>query len=268
MINNSDELRIVAFLKRFNCSKIESNTYIAALKLGTTTIQELARYLKRNRISVYYTVQKLIEKGFLFELRKSKRRFIAAEGPSILYKILEKRHGELKSIENDIEYVSGLLNSIPVTKHEVTVVKLYEETAGLKKMLEESLQAQSEIIVFSNTPIFPEIVTEEYYENYFSKKAALGINSRIIYPPCAFAEKLNSKKNQYKLDIRVLTQEQGSASGFYLWDNTLAIKSLKEDKRSCTIIENKDIANFFRENIFNHLWKEAKTIEEAKTTSL
>lgn len=261
MITNSDQLRIIAFLKRFGCNSSETLTYIEALTSGTTSIQELSRKLKQNRVSVYYSVQQLIEKGFLFEIRKGKKRFIAAESPDILLKIIKERHTELKSLETDVEYIFQLLNAIPVIKHEITVLKLYEETEGFKKMLEESLQAQGEIIVFSNTLIFSTILEEEYYENYFVRKAALGIKSRIIYSPCAFANKINGKKDKYKIDLWILSQNQGSESGFYLWDNTLAIQSLKENKRSCTMIENKDIAHFFRENIFNPFWEQAKPIE-------
>ena len=261
MMTESDELRIVTFLKRFGCNRNESLTYIEVLVSGTTSVQELARNLKQNRISVYYSVQQLIERGFLFEVRKGKKRFIAAENPDILLKIIGERHVELKSLETDVEHISKLLNSIPTIKHEITVVKLYEETKGFEKMLEESLQAKGEIMVFSNTPIFSEILAEEQYQNYFTKKAALGIKSRIIYSPCAFADKINKKKDEYKIDLRILEQNEGSEAGFYLWDDTLAIKSLKENKRSCTMIENKDIAHFFRENIFNPFWKEAKEID-------
>jgi len=260
MITATDKLRIVAFLKRFGCNRSESLVYIETLISGTTAVQELSRKLKQNRISVYYSVQQLIGKGFLFEIRKGKRRFIAAENPDILMRIVGRRHTELDALEKDVGYISGLLNSIPTVKHEKTVVKLYEETEGFKRMLEESLQTKNEILIFSNTTAFSKMIGEEHYENYFARKAALGTPSRIIYSPCAFAEMINSKMKQYRIDLRILKQDQVSDSGFYLWDDTVSIQSLKENKRSCTMIENKDIADFFRENIFNHFWKEAKPI--------
>jgi sugar-specific transcriptional regulator TrmB len=261
MLADADKLRIIAFLKRFGCNRNETLTYIEVLISGTTSIQELARNLKVNRISVHYSAQQLVKKGFLFEIRKGKKRFIAAENPDVLLKMIRERHTELKSLETDVGYISQLLNAIPVVKQEITVVKLYEEIEGFKKMLEESLEAKNEIMVFSNTPIFSKILGEEYYEKYFAKKAAMGINSRIIYSPCAFADKLNTNKDLYKIDLRILPKNEGSEAGFYLWNNTLAIETVKEKKISCTIIENKDIANLFRENIFNHFWKEAKIYE-------
>lgn len=258
MLCDSDQLRIVSFLKRFDCNRSESLAYLEVLSSGTTSVQELSRKLNQNRISVYYSVQQLIEKGFLFEVRKGKKRFIAAENPEILFKMLGDRHLELKSLELDLGYISQLLNSIPTIKHEITVVKLYEGAEGFKKMLEESLEAKDEILIFNNALIFSEILGEESYDRYFLKKAALNISSRIIYAPCPFARTLHSKKDVYKVDLRILAQNQGTEAGFYIWNNTLVIESLKEDKISCTIIENKDIAQFFRKNIFEHFWDEAK----------
>src|SRR6185369_8805453 len=100
MMTATDHLRILAFLKKFGCNNSEALAYIETLKMGTASIQELSRKLKRNRIAVYYTVQQLIEKGFIFEIRKGKKRFIVAEDGSVLSKIIEKRHAELKSLEN------------------------------------------------------------------------------------------------------------------------------------------------------------------------
>lgn len=258
MLTSSDQLRVVAFLKRFGCNRNESLTYLEALTSGTSSIVELAQRLKQNRISVYYSVHQLIEKGFLFEIRKGKKRFIVAENPEILMRIIGQRHSELESLETDVSYISKLLNSIPLIKHEMTVVRLYEDVEGYKKMLEESLKAKKEILIFSNTTIFSAMLGEEYKKKYYLRKAALGINSRVIYTPSPHADMINANQDQYKIELRLLSDQYGSEGGFYIWDNTVSIQSLKENKTSCTIIENRDIANFFRENIFNHFWKEAK----------
>ena len=261
MISSSDQLRVIAFLKRFGCNASESIAYIEVLTSGTTSIQELSRKLKQNRVSLYYSIQQLIEKGFLFEIRKGKKRFIVAENPEILFKLIKQRHLELKSLETDVMYITKLLNSIPVVKQEVTVVKLYENVEGYKKMLQESLGSKHEILIFSNSTSFSKMIGEDYYENYLEQAASLGIKIRLISSPSPFAYKLHTDSKKYLLDLRIVRQSSPSESGFYLWGETLVIESLKENKTSCTIIENQEVANFYRENIFNHFWKEAILID-------
>lgn len=256
MLKVTDQLRIIAFLKNFGCNNREAGVYIEALKAGITSIQELSRKLKRNRITVHYTVQQLIKKGFLFETRKGTKRLIAAEKPEVLSRMIEHRYNELKSMENQLGYVTKLLNSLEANKNEVTMVKVYDDIEGFKKMLEQSLEAKTEILVFTNM-IFSRILGEDYVINYYERRAAHNIHTRVIYPPGPFATRINAKKNEYKIEVRTLPQDERSESGFYLWDNTLALQSLHEGKRCCTLIENRYITHFFRSNIFNHFWEEA-----------
>ncbi len=261
MLNDSDRIRINSFLKRFGLTVVEIEVYLEVLKLGPSSIQELSRSLQRNRISVYYSVHQLIEKGLLYEMRNGKRRLVTTASPDVFQKIFDKKHAELHAMELEIGYISELINTIPVVRNHVTVVKQYEDTLGFKKMLEESLHAKKEIMVFTSTPFYLSMLGEDYFEKYFLRKAELGIITRMIYPPGDFASKLHAKRDSYKIDLRILPQNQKSESGFYLWDNTLAIDSLKEGKKSCTIIENKDIAHFFRDNVFNPFWEMARPIE-------
>jgi sugar-specific transcriptional regulator TrmB len=244
-------------LKHFGFSGRESLTYIEVLHMGATSIQDLSNKLKRNRITVYYTVQQLIEKGLLFEQRKGKKRLISAEKPEILFTLLERRQRELTSIENNLGHITNLLNSVRSPHHQLTMVKVYEDVEGFKRMLEETLETKGELLVFSSREMFSSLLGESYLESYFKRRVAHGISTRIIYPPCPFAALVDAKKEEYKIELRILIQDQRYESGFYVWNDTVAIKSLREEQRSCTLIENKDIANFFRNNIFEHFWGEA-----------
>lgn len=261
MLSSADKLRVIAYLKNFGCNSHETLAYLEMLAMGTTSVQELSRKLKRNRVTVYYAVHQLIKKGLLFETRKGSKRFIVAEDSDILSKLVTQKEHELNTVQENLPYISKLLHSIHVDQHEPTTVKLYEGAAGFKKMLEETLSAEKEILVFSNMVLSKiHLLGEEYFENYFKRRAEKHIHTRIIYPSNPFADKMNQRKEEYKIDMRVLPQDERSGSGFYLWNNTVAILSLEEDKRSCTIIENRDVAHFFRNNIFDYLWEQAKTL--------
>lgn len=259
MLGLTDKLRVINFLKYFGCSSQEVVAYLEALKMETISVQELARRLKRNRITVHYTVQQLIKKGFLFETRKGKRHMIAAENPEVLSRMIDQRYNELKSLESCVGHVTQVLANLQSSKHVITLVRVYEESEGIKKMLEEMLDSKGEILTFTNIAL-SKILGEEYVENYFARRAAHNIHTRIIYPPDEFVGKLQEKSTKYKIDVRTFPQDIRSESGFYVWNNKVALHSLKEEKRSCTIIENHDIANFFRNNIFNHFWEEAQTL--------
>lgn len=260
MINKTDLNRIVAQLKQFDCNPTEANVYIHCLQAGPASVQEIARKADINRVTAYSAIEQLLKKGLIFETRKGKKRLIVGETPDILYRLLQKRHEELKLMEVNLEYVTKLLNSIEATNKSVPSVKFYEGVDGFKKMLEETLTTKNGVRVFTYVDLFSRLLKPEYLENYFVRRSAKGIYTKLIFPPCDFANRVNKKAKEYKIEVKLLPKELQWKSGFFNWDNKVALMSYTEDKLTCTIIENEDIAYFFRNIIFEIVWKIAQPI--------
>jgi len=258
MLSSSDLYRVIALLKQFDCNEGEAKIYVESLKMGPASVQEIAKKMKRNRVTVHSAIEKLIDKNLLFETRKGKRRLIAAEEPDILYRILQKREGEMKLMKSSLDYVTGLLESIQPSNQSVPTVKLYEGVDGFKKMLEETLESKGEVLVFTYVDLFSELLNPDYLVDYFERRAKKGIHTRLIFPPCDFAELVNKKAEEYNIEIRLLPKHFKWKSGIFSWDDSVSIKSFTEGTLTCTIIENKDIAYFFQTVVFNLCWEMAE----------
>lgn len=259
-MQNIDKQHILAQLKHFNCSQNEVNLYMSCLSSGPETIQKLAKRIGRNRTTVYSEVEQLLKKGFLFETRKEKKRYIGAENPSVLYSLLQQRENELAVLKNNVGYAVDLLNSIKPSNVGVPVVKLYEGVDGFKKMLEETLSAKGEVLVFTYVKLFSELLDPDYLEKYFQKRSVKGIHTRLIFPPCEFANRVNAKADEYKIQVRLMPEDIEWKAGIFSWNDCIAIQSFTEEKFTCTVIENKDIAHFYRKIIFELIWNQTKTI--------
>ena len=253
-----DKQHIIAQLKHFDCNDHETELYMYSLGIGPETIQGLAKGIKRNRTTVYSEVEQLLKKGLLFETRKNKKRYIGAEQPTVLYSLLQQRENELAVLKNNINYAVELLNTIKPTDIGVPTVKLYEGADGFKKMLEETLTAKGEVLVYSYVKLFSELVGPGYLERYFKQRADKGIHTRLIFPPCEFADKVNKKADEYKIQIRLLPDDVDWKAGIFSWNDSIAILSYTESKLTCTIIENKDIAYFYRKMLFELSWSQGK----------
>ncbi len=57
--------------------------------------------------------------------------------------------------------------------------------------------------------------------------------------------------------IKILPPDLHWKSGIFSWNDTIAIQSFTESKFTCTMIENKDIAYFYRQVIFELIWQQA-----------
>jgi sugar-specific transcriptional regulator TrmB len=258
MLNEQEIFRVKSHLKRFDCSDREIEIYIKSLQLGPSSIQEISKSLNMNRVTVHSAAEQLIKKGLLTETRKGKRRLILAEDPKALKQIIQTKLNELKQMETNIGYIAELLSKIKSQDTARPTVKFYEGVSGLKKMLEETLEAQGEVLLFSYVQQLADAVHPDYLEDYVKRRAKKGITTRLIFPKCKYGDRLNKKTKEYKITIKVLPEKYHWAAGFFSWNNKVGFLSYTEGKRTVTIIENKDIAVFIRQVVFEIAWDSAK----------
>jgi len=255
-----DKQHIIAQLRHFDCNDQEALIYIHCLSSGPSTVQKIAKNLNRHRTTIHSAVEQLLKKGLLYETRKQKKRYIGAENPNVLLSLLQQKENELNSVKNNMSYAIELLNTISPADVGRPSVKFYEGVEGFKKMLESSLQSKGEVLAFTYVKIFSEILDPEYLEGYLARRAAKGIHARLIFPHCDFAKRVNAKADEYKVKVRLVPEGLKWKSGVFCWDDTLAILSFTQDKLTCTLIENKDIADFYRRLNFEFIWQQAKPI--------
>ena len=257
MLSKADQQRITALLKQFDYNPRETEIYIHSLKIGPATVQEIAKQLKQNRVTVHSAIEQLIQKGLLFETRKGKKRLVAADDPDSLHRLLQRKENELQIMRTNLEYVTQLLTSIQASDSSRPTVKFYEGVEGFKKMLEETLTAKNECLFFTYVDLFSELVGPDYLEDYFKRRAAKGIHTKLIFPPCKFANRVNKKADDYKIQVRLMPPDVIWKAGIFSWNNWVAIKSFTEGKITCTLIENADIAHFYRTVIYPMCWEKA-----------
>ena len=262
MLTNADISRVSSLLKQLDCNERESETYLYCLGLGPASVQQIARGLKQNRLTIHSVIEQLIEKGFLYESRKGKRRLIVAKQPDVLLDIIQRKQNELGLMMANAEHIVPLLNLIHPKGESVPAVKFYENTDGLKTMLEETLTAKGEVLVFSNVQLLANLLDPVYLEVYLRRRAAKNIYTRLIFPPCDFANRVSPKAEQYKMEIRLVPESYYWKSGIFLWNDSLALLSYTKEKITCTIVDNADIAELFRSVMFDLCWKQAKPMKK------
>ncbi len=257
MLSSTDVRRVSEHLRSLGCNQREAVIYLQCLQMGPASVQEIAKSLRTNRVTVHSAVEQLIAKQLLFETRRGKRRLIVAEEPTGLRRLLQKKENELLLMRQNLERVIPILSSVQSMDQSIPTVRIYEGADGFKRMLEETLTAKGELLVFSYVDLFSKLVGPEYLEQYFRRRAAKGVHSRLLFPSCSFVDRVIMKQKEHLTQIRTLPPTVVWKSGIFSWNNCLALLSFTEQKLTCTIIENLDIAHFFRTVIFEMCWKQA-----------
>lgn len=260
MLKSTEYIRLVAFLKRFDCNDREAATYIECLQMGMSSVQEIAHRLNSNRITVHSSIEQLIKKGLLVESRKGKKRVIVAESPDVLYRILQRKSNELKLIEYDLDSMTKLLYSVHSQDGNLLNVRLYEGPEDFKKILEEMASTKNDLCLFTSERLFTENLNVAYLRYYYKRLAEQGVHTRILCPPGVYFTAFKEDQEKYKLQIRLLKLSSECQAGFYLWNDNIALKSFKDDRFICTIIRNKDLYFLFRHVIFELFWNAAEPL--------
>lgn len=254
-------------LMRVGLTKNEASIYLDCYQHGISSVQQVAQRLSLNRITVHSAVEQLLEKGFISETREGRRRRILCEPPDVLYQSIAEREQKLRQTKIEVDHFVSLLSSIPKLSTGSPEVRFYRGVDGLKRLLEETLEAEDLVRVYIDIEQFVSLLTADYLVDYYRRRASRRIRSRLIWPDCPFAREIMGRQDPYLMDIRLNKNFEQARVGTFSWNNKMGIKTLSQDNLTCTIIESKEFADFYQNVLFDPLWESMPKKNKQKTPS-
>ena len=131
-----DVLRDLGFSER------EIKVYLALLELGSTTVGPIASKTRLQHSKVYQTLEKLIDRGLVTFVIKSKTKYFQAEEPKHILSMIKEKERSFKEILPELEQKQKQAQS-PQT------AKVYE---GYKLTVIAKLAKKEEIDSDSSSP--------------------------------------------------------------------------------------------------------------------
>lgn len=195
---------IIAFeLRKLGLKEKEVAIYLAALELGYSPVQLIARQAGVSRPTAYEIINELIKKGLMREskrkgLTKGEKNLFSAESPDKLLGLLRVQKREIEEKEREfIRIISALRAKYYLAGQ--SEIRSFEGAEGLKVLLDDFSQSQTEeIFVLTDSSCslkdwqhrYPEIkkrlgsliVKERTKKNF---KGTLIIYDKIIYLPAS-----------------------------------------------------------------------------------
>jgi len=243
-------------LKNLGLSEKEAKVYLAALELGSSTVQKIGRKAGVNRATTYVMIESLIKRGLVSSFEQGKKRFFVATHPSQLLRLIKQKEFDIQELKENLEKdLLPQLLSIHNISGDKPRVRFFEGKAGLQAMRDDFLRTTDKQIeavypLEDYKTIFSEKENKEYREarkkkNIFVK--ALYASSKNIELPY---------KGEHSLSISIPFKQFPLSADITLYNNKVAIASFKKTTPCGIIIENKEIANTLR-MIFNLAWENA-----------
>lgn len=90
-------------LQDLGLSEKEARVYLAALKIGRATADQLAKQAKIVRPTAYVQLENLIRMGLMRTYDEGKKTYFAPESPESLRPLIDKQKGELQIKERALQ---------------------------------------------------------------------------------------------------------------------------------------------------------------------
>lgn len=231
-------------LQNLGLNKNESKVYFALVKLKKASVNEISKESNVQRVNTYDLLQSLKAKGLVGTITKENKMFFEASSPENLSELLEKKKKELLETEKSIKNLKTLFESEQTTQD----VKVFKGKLGIKTILKEVLNTQTEILNFGSSGMFP-----KYYPEYFNIWEKNRIKKKIkmrIVASKYIKNKIKIKKLQF---IKFIDMDYKNKTSTFVYDDNVAIFIWSENPLAI-LIKDKDFSNS-NKNHFEYLWQ-------------
>jgi len=230
-------------LSKLDLSKNESKIYETLLEEGESPIGFLATKSKINRRNVYDSMNRLIEKGLVFEIFQKNENRYKAVGPHKLLDLLKEKETALMSIMPNLE---KLYNGVA---HEEDVY-IYKGIEGWKNFMRDILRINEDVYIIGGKGAWADSKLDGFREDFLKSAKKQGIEIHVLYDP-EIGEKNHPILSLLSSTHRFLPKGFSTGAAVTVFGNQVVMQSaikvgqIQEDITS-TVLINEPVAEMFR----------------------
>ena len=253
---------VTVFLEKLDLDTKEIRAYLYCLENGPQLISRLAQIIGSTRTNAYDTIKKLEEKGLVHMLGSNYGRKVQASNPEDIRNLLDHKIQKIKSLEKELGQVIPLLKTNTNPLSPLTRVSYFEGPENVRKMIWQSLQSKEKIIKIAGSELdLAESLGKEFLVDYHNRRKDKKIILETLRPD---SKRLGgpefSNDKMYLREIKIRPSGKiRLKSNMLIWDNFVALYSLKNKIVFGTLIESEDLA-IMMSSWFDVIWKQSKQI--------
>ncbi len=249
-------------LQKLGLTEKEARVYLAALELGGSSVQDIAKKAGVKRPTTYVILETLKEKGLIFEEKQSRRSEYFAESPDILKKKVQEQK---QAIDESMPFLQSMYNSEKVKPK----VLVYEGVENMKRLYLETLwKSKTEILFFASIKKIKEKMPgllDIWVQDMARGKKFQNKTREILNADPIDIEFALEAKKVYGPDQKIRILPPGFLHQFAGADNAIFEDKIMmisfEEKLFTTVIQSKVLADTFRA-LYELAWIGAVPIDE------
>ena len=243
--------------QQLGLAKNEARIYQALLKDGELAVGEIANKSGVHRRNVYDSLNRLVEKGLVFQILQKYEQHYQAVDPQKLFEILQEKHRALSEIMPELE---RLYRSTP---HEEDVY-IYRGLEGWKNYMRDILRVGQDVYTIGGKGAWTDEALKGFFEQFLKEAEQKNIRFYTLFD----SEVQKSKHRVIGLlgkDYRFLGPAHSTPIAVDIFgDHVVIFPHIVDgkipDDTAFTIIINQEIADGFRA-WFKLMWNASENVK-------
>lgn len=124
----------------------EAAVYLAAMELGPSVAQDIAKKAKVNRATTYVMIDSLKGRGLMSSYSKGKKKFFVAESPDRLMSMIRLQRQEIEAREDEFGAILPKLMALYNVEGAKPQVRFLEGLEGIKTIHEEMNSLKGDVV--------------------------------------------------------------------------------------------------------------------------
>lgn len=239
-----------SILEQIGLNQKQANVYLALLEIGNARASQIAEKSKLLRPHVYNILTSLKQEGLVNSDEINGVSYFSACSPQKLVNQVRKKEQSLLNVMPQLESIYNLNPIKPV-------IRFYEGTTDIKKILQEPLEILNRGDQFyrinPDQAKMAEIIGLKWWQNLARQRILKGISVKVIADKSDLtAPELISTDPKQKRQVRFLPDDLHIPVRLQIYHDRVAIFDL--EKMTALVIENRNITKL-HQIFFDSLWE-------------
>jgi len=184
-------------LEQLGIDDKQAKVYLAALELGSATVQELAEKSGIKRTSIYNFLEEMKQLGLLTEIEEGRHSLLIAEDPNVL---LQRANQQVQNITKLLPNLMGVFN-LPGNKPKV---RYYKGIEGIKNAWIDIIATKETIYSFSDYEKMFKAMPDEWAWNIPEQRVENKIFFYCVAKDGPWGRKVKKKDKQQMRETRLI----------------------------------------------------------------
>lgn len=247
--------QIISILKQTGINDKQAKVYLAALELGSATIQELSEKSGIKRTSIYNFLEEMKQKRLLTEVRDGKHTLLLPEDPKLL---LQQAQQQTNNISILLPKLIDIYNE-PGNKPKI---RYFQGISGLERAYDDLIATKETACGFSDYEKMFKVMSQEYLLNFPPRRVKNGIFFNCVAKNGPMGRQIKKWDKKQMRETRLVNGLELDTE-INIYGNKVMLLSFRRPYVG-TIIEDSAIALSMK-SVWNIVWNGLKNVGGKKS---